>query len=80
MKIRLLENIRMAGVSGTRGEIVDVDESLALSLEQHGQASFVDAPDDSNAADDSGADADEAPENEAKPGERKSRRKGKAKE
>ena len=41
MKIRLLENIRLPHVSGTRGEVVDVEAKLAEHLEKHGQAAFL---------------------------------------
>jgi len=44
MKIRLLENVTHAGLNGCKGQEIEVDDKLAVDLEKHGHAEFIDAP------------------------------------
>ena len=44
MKIRLLENVTHAGLNGCKGQEIEVNDKLAVDLEKHGHAEFIDAP------------------------------------
>jgi len=44
MKVRLLENVKHVGLDGCKGQELELDDKLAIDLEKHGHAEFIDAP------------------------------------
>jgi hypothetical protein len=60
MKIRLLENVRMPGLTAGRGDVLDVEESLAASLEKHGHAAFLEEAEDETISEDTETEAGES--------------------